>query len=87
MTDLEPCPFCGGAAHGVNLREVAPFVAEPARTAKRKFGYAAVCSSCGARGPFIEVHDPFTDKNGFAKIEIAAAGWNGRARKGRAHEH
>lgn len=79
MTDLEPCPFFGAAALGVNLREVAPFVAEPARTAKRTFGYSAVCSSCGARGPFIEVQDPFKNEHGFVQVEIAAAGWNGRA--------
>ena len=79
MTELEPCPFCGAPALGVNLREVAPFVAEPARTAKRKFGYSAVCSSCGARGPFIEVEDPFNTEQGFAQVELATAGWNGRA--------
>jgi hypothetical protein len=78
MDDLQPCPFCMGPATGVNLREVAQFVSEPARTQGRKFGYAAECSSCGARGPFIEVQDPFNNKRGFAQVETAASGWNGR---------
>lgn len=78
MIRLQPCPFCGAAASGVNLRECAPFVSEPARTERRVFGYSCVCSSCGARGPMIEVKDPFNNERGFVQVELAAAGWNGR---------
>lgn len=82
MVELDPCPFCGAACAGVNLREMAPFIAEPQRTQRRKFGYAGQCSSCGARGPFIEVPDPFDfdtpPAEGVARVDAAAAGWNGR---------
>lgn len=50
MDDLLPCRSCKAPATGVNLREVAPFVVEPARTQRRRYGYAAQCGSRGAAG-------------------------------------
>ena len=69
MTDLKPCPFCGGEA------EISYYATEQSNLPAGRF---VECVSCAATGPSFEIQGDAPDRDEYTQAEAAAA-WNRRA--------
>ena len=68
MTNLNPCPFCGGKKFHVNTKAKSYFIKKQAEREKRDTSnYIVRCTGCGAKGPLKHSADE------------ATAAWNLRA--------
>ena len=81
MTELEPCPFCGGKAK-VSVRQMAFYGQNCFGSKKIKFGAQAICNRCYARGPLMRMTSTTADTAiAIAFLtESATEAWNWRTK-------
>lgn len=81
MTELKPCPFCGGKAH-ISEREMRYYGINDFGCRKIKFGAQAMCNKCRARGGVVTaiiITDRKDTNEQFDKLdERAIEAWNRR---------